>query len=474
MPTIDPSDAFRVIQGVKGTPAAPVVEGRADRPFSAQLTPGQEVRGEVVASLPSGRFLVKIAGSLLDMNLPATARPGEMIQLTFMAEKPRLTFTLGQQGSSASPTTVSDAGRWLTLLARTTPGQTLPLDDITRIIQHSVKGAVLVTGEETGTQPQRLPLTPGQQARAEVVAELPNGRLQVKVADQLLEMNLPRSARTGSQFQLMLIADKPQLLFAMTQGPNNPAGKTLTEIGRWLSFATRVNTAQTPASSQPPLLPLPTDLSQPASQGLAGRLREALSRSGIFYESHVAEWAAGKSTMQNLLREPQGKLSIPVKTGGDPAAAQLEMGKINGSPGAFAQAGTAPGSPDTSGTREIADQQTLHLIRQQLSLLHNAHFAWQGEAWPGQQMEWSVEERGAEADSGQQRDWSTTLSLDLPHLGRISADLHMQGKQLQVRIQTDSPSSTASMREQTQKLHDGLAATGLTLSDLVIAHEDQL
>ena len=473
MPTIDPSDAFRIIQGVKGTPAAPVVEGRADRPFTAQLAPGQEVRGEVVANLPSGRFLVKIAGSLLDMNLPATVRPGEMIQLTFMAEKPRLTFTLGQQGSSASPTTVSDAGRWLTLLARATPGQALPLDDVTRIVQHSVKGAVLVTGEETVTQPQRLPLTPGQQARAEVVAELPNGRLQVKVADQLLEMNLPRSIKTGSQFQLMLISDKPQLLFAMTQGPNNPAGKTLTEIGRWLSFVTRVNTAQTPASTNLPLLPLPADLSQPASQGLAGRLREALSRSGIFYESHVAEWAAGKASMQNLLQEPQGKLFIPVKTGGDPAAL-TEMRKTDGNPGALVSAGATSSSPDTSGTREIVDQQTLHLIRQQLSLLHNAHFVWQGEAWPGQQMEWSVEEREAEAESEQNRDWSTTLSLDLPRLGRISADLHLQGKQLQIKIETDSSSSTATLREQAQKLHDGLAATGLTLSDLVVAHEDQL
>lgn len=471
MEITDNAEVLRTIKAISGASALTRVEARAGQELSLQLAPGQEIRAEVLASLSNGRFVVKIAGELLDMNLPSTVRTGETVQLTFVTEKPRLTFTLSKQGGSASPATVSDAGRWLTLLAHTPAGSSLPLEDITRIIQHSAKGTLLVRGEggSPGEKPS-LNLMPGQQARAEIVAELPTGRVQVKLADQLLEMNLPKSARGGSELSLMFISDKPQLLFALPQPSNGAAANALNQVGRWLSFVTRVNAAETPAPAPSPLLPAPVgNAAEPEIQGLAGRLREALSRSGVFYESHVADWVAGKSTIHELLLEPQGKLSQPAKAD-DVRKSNPETAVREATPGNIREAVTGMTGREAK-VAEIADQQTLHLIRQQLSVLQNAHFVWQGEAWPGQRMDWTVEEREAEQGSSPDRHWSTTLSLELPHLGKVSADVTLQGKQLQVNIQAESPASATAMREQTQKLQDGMSAAGLALADLVITHD---
>ena len=41
----------------------------------------------------------------------------------------------------------------------------------------------------------------------------------------------------------------------------------------------------------------------------AALLKDAVSKSGLFYESHQAQWVAGEKSLVDILREPQGRLS---------------------------------------------------------------------------------------------------------------------------------------------------------------------
>ncbi len=52
---------------------------------------------------------------------------------------------------------------------------------------------------------------------------------------------------------------------------------------------------------------------QPATaQALAGTLAQTVSNSGLFYESHLAEFAAGGRSLAQMAQEPQAKWSVPL------------------------------------------------------------------------------------------------------------------------------------------------------------------
>jgi hypothetical protein len=101
------------------TKSSPIQSGQGDRQtaYQLQLTPGQQVQAEVMASLPNQRFLARIAGKLFNIELPIIVQPGETLQLTYVTGEPNTTFTLSRTGNSSSPVAISDAGRLLNQLS---------------------------------------------------------------------------------------------------------------------------------------------------------------------------------------------------------------------------------------------------------------------------------------------------------------------------------------------------------------------
>ena len=93
---------------------------------------------------------------------------------------------------------------------------------------------------------------------------------------------------------------------------------------------------------------------------IASALHDSVAFSGVFYESHITEWAKGKRNLSELQREPQAQI---VKSLGntDPLtrsdAVNTEIGKI---------------------------------VNMQLNALDQQRIYWQGEVWPGQHMEWEI------------------------------------------------------------------------------------
>ena len=90
------------------------------------------------------------------------------------------------------------------------------------------------------------------------------------------------------------------------------ASTTLSRTGQLIST---LFSAARETKGGPPVLTL--NANQPISpapanaQDLLPLLKQAITQSGMFYESHQAEWIEGRFTKAALLQEPQGKLSAP-------------------------------------------------------------------------------------------------------------------------------------------------------------------
>ncbi|WP_322998374.1 flagellar hook-length control protein FliK [Castellaniella sp.] len=235
-----------------------------------------------------------------------------------------------------------------------------------------------------------------------------------------------------------------------------------------------------------------TNLNQPGA--LAARFTQALSQSiqnsGLFYESHVAQLAAGKTSAQALRQEPQGQMTghtLPpaAQAGGSPAslssiiqqaqASTQEAGTSAGtstgntSPTQPGANHTAPQAPPPNTTIPGIDPQAQFLVRQQLEVLANQGFIWQGEAWPGADMQWEVRRRqpgDGETPAVPEEHWATRLNLQLPTLGQVEARLSLSGDQLVMRL--TAPQSADRLTQSIEPLRSRLLAQGLQASQLSV------
>lgn len=188
----------------------------------------------------------------------------------------------------------------------------------------------------------------------------------------------------------------------------------------------------------------------PASPALAGALAQAVDRSGLFYESHLVQFAAGARTLAQMAQEPQARWasSLPVRS--DASAAHA----------------------DAPPAGELIHPQAATVVHQQLDLLASAVFRWSGQAWPEVPMDWSIREEGARRDDAAPepapRRWSTTLSLELPRLGAVELRLSLAGTEVQARFSASEAAAALRMRSQAPALEQRFEAAGLRLQGLQV------
>ena len=111
-----------------------------------------------------------------------------------------------------------------------------------------------------------------------------------------------------------------------------------------------------------------------------------------------------------------------------------------------------------------------------MTLLHAGQFSWQGEAWPGQQLQWRVagrdKDREAGQDANQDSHWQTSLRLDLPTLGQVAAAIRIQGGRVQLTLRASEEETVTLMQNQEGKLARALGGAELTLSAVAIHREE--
>lgn len=303
----------------------------------------------------------------------------------------------------------------------------------------------------------------GQKYQAKVEARLPNGNFKVLIAGQALQMNLPESARPGDTMELALIAREPRLRFMLLGDMRASASDSasLSATGRFVGAL-----AQDAAKALAPLLSnAAATLGPPAdSRQLPGLLQRALAESGLFYESHQAQWVAGKRTLGQLLREPQGRLSAAASTQLDRVTELLRFNIESEPEAAVAGAVRYVDAP--------VHEQTLSLIQQQLSVLETGQLSWRGELWPGQWLEWDVAEHlPADGATAEPVRWQTRVRLTLPRLGEVVATLALDVRGAHVALDAAVAETADLLLVSREHFAAAMATAGLSVLGVEVHHD---
>ena len=313
----------------------------------------------------------------------------------------------------------------------------------------------------------RLSLTPGQRVTAEVLIMLPDNRVQVRVGTERFNLKLPMEVRQGQTLEMTFVSENPRATFAIArQGTDTPGNSQISVTGRWLSGFLGV--ASEGLSAQATMGILRTLLSSPpvdASQ-VSTVLQHGLRESGLFYESHLARWFGGDYSLEDILREPQGRLSLLSRPGAAQVSGTLAEGLANAGikngsmevmEAVFKKAGTVMGNEG------IADQRSIPIIREQMDALQSGQVVYRGELFPGQPMEWTIQEREARRDAAgeQEHGWDTTMRLDLPRLGVVNARLTLNNNRVSIALNVDDADSAGLIESGRPELIEQLQAAGL-------------
>lgn len=273
----------------------------------------------------------------------------------------------------------------------------------------------------------------------------------VSIEGQVVSMRLPRSVESGETLRLRFAGHLPQPVF-MLETPDAEAADApqLSQTARMLSEIMQ----RVPDRSPPTLTPPAPLLAQPpaSTAELAFALRNALVRSGLFYESHLADWVDGRDSLDGLMREPQNRASA------ETAARALPGG----------EAGPKQANP-------------LHgLLTQQLQVLESPQFVWRGELWPGRTLEWQVRrDDGDEANDNPTRTgppadsaWESHLKLELPALGALDVRIRLDARQnFSIRLAPAAAETVPVLQAGQSGLVDRLAAAGCRLQAFEVARD---
>ena len=383
----------------------------------------------------------------------------------------------------------------------------IPTDVVSRLQVSSdlATRPVAPTQEITDKLPD---LAVGQRVLAEIQALLPNGTYRALINQRNVTLALPFSAKSGDTLELQVTDTDGKLTLAVvspkdsetTAKPGSTVSATLSRTGQLISdllAPNRQTAGQTDKgltlNGNQPLVEIPPK----SAADILPNLKQAILQSGMFYESHQAEWVAGRFPGSALLNEPQGKLSAPVTpatiAGERPVPSESDTPSAPGSsrsdgqvaPHAavvarartqLADSATTTGraiendtGPSTTATTrgEIIAPQTQGIVQQQLDALATQVFIWQGQAWPGQAMHWEIDEKAGRdgntaEDSADQ--WSTRLRMVLPKLGEVDVRISLNGNQISLSIGTDQESSRELLASSSNELRSQLDEAGLALA----------
>ncbi|MDN0082642.1 flagellar hook-length control protein FliK [Crenobacter sp. SG2305] len=343
---------------------------------------------------------------------------------------------------------------------------------------------------EASVLPARLPpLKPGEEVVAQVAERLDGQRFVAVIKDSLFTLDLPARATLKSDMLTLRVAGTSPLTFALVGAaePEALPGKGLTAVT--LSPASRYLTELLTASRDPlpqlrpgsqaatgnasaPLMLLAAGAETHSPVQLAEALKNLVSRSGLFYESHLKSWLEGKLPLSSLRAEPQARL-MPSSPSG---LQKFSFPSLFAEPEVVDTPGTLRPASDT--VRAAANEMG-QLVQRQLDTLEQHTLTLALQPWPGAAAalsiaEQRVEEREANGQQGgepAERSWQTQLALQLPKLGGINANLTLGGGTLQLRFHADDPTTVALIREHQERLQSSLAAAGLSLSLMTVNDE---
>jgi hypothetical protein len=314
------------------------------------------------------------------------------------------------------------------------------------------------------------PFEPGRSLLGLVLAEVSPGTFRVRVADMQLQMSLPERIQPGDEIELSVLSLRPRLTFSLTASANPISTQDeISGISRLLcSFAER-QPENTPGTIIENTALWTSELPPQAGQ-LAGLLQESFNRSGLFYESHQAQWLQGSRSTAQLREEPQHNPSVMAELA-QTRAVKTTAPTPADRPMPWPAPATALRQDGQTSMNMPPHVQTL--VQQQLHVLETRQLLWHGEVWPGQAMRWKLQESPPQqADTEAMTKWRTHLALDLPKLGEVNATLIYSNSGLELSLSAADLRTRDLLAESTAELLSLMSNAGIPVANpLVVQHE---
>jgi hypothetical protein len=342
----------------------------------------------------------------------------------------------------------------------------------------------------------------GKEFQAQVLSRLSDGTFLVKIDDAVAGMKLPQGTKAGDVLDMTLLATQPRPTFLLGK-PDAGLTTSLSNAGRLIGNMLQLAQEDgAPPASIVGKTPLIATRDAPAAQ-IAGALQKAVTFSGLFYESHVAQWANGTRPLVELLNEPPAKLQNTLLAGHAPAPQNGQQTSANhpltdlskllanvkelvsgerSLPdllGALKSGSTiSQDNPEQASVRQdlTTNIDGVKLVSLQLDALEQRRIVWQGELFPGQPIEWEISDdtpKRSSEDSAQQpeQSWQSIVRFSLPTLGAVAATIRLTGEHVQINVRTADEQAAAALRTYGGMLADALGAAGSTLDSLLIKHD---
>lgn len=240
------------------------------------------------------------------------------------------------------------------------------------------------------------------------------------------------NAQTQSQSNIKTAVNTQQLQANLTNSTTLTAKNTLGQQNSLVqqnkqSFSVNQTTKVDPA----------TLATQRMSSALAQHVSQAVENSGLFYESHLQQWAKGDRSKAQLLLEPQARFG-----------AEQVISDKNLDPNAL--------------------NQSVRMVAHQLSALDQSRINISLEGLFPNPVEVEIEADKEEQQKGEQSDektrpWMAKLKLDMPTLGPIDVKLRMIGDKIDLALSAQETTKQV-VDQQWRDIEYALEAKGLTLA----------
>ena len=348
---------------------------------------------------------------------------------------------------------------------------------------------------------QRLNLIEiGQTLPAQIQSQLADGSYLVQIANTVVQMQLPQGTPVGSHYTATLIGNNPRPTFLLQDAvPTAAQQSSETSLSSTAHLITTLlqtpKNAATPLTAATPVVPQPTI----SPNELAAALKTSLAQSGLFYEAHLSQWIQGQRTLASIQQEPQAsqtqqlvaQSNVPASNSantqqltqnpsyalatGSTSNSQPALANLSTSTSANTPINTPINTPANASANDIQNPNNnpvlTQLVQHQLQTLENGQILWQGQVWPGQTMQWQIENDQSPSPQGSAQEsagWKSQMLLDMPALGQMNIQIGIVGKQVRIAIHTDSSQTCATLSSQQTTLLTQLNTVGLKLDHLQI------
>lgn len=417
-------------------------------PRLAQLVTGQLLKGEVLSKLMDGSFTVRVAGITAKMLLPEGSKTGDQIPLRLIGTEPRPTFLLeSDTGAHQLPTNAPqlltpDPGK---------PGLPSPSQNYAAP-QTAETGKATPLPATTGNNTPAVITEAPPEADASTVVTLSGKQSLPQTGNALLDKALAPALQQLAPSKTSEIISKSPLpninVVDTTPDHLSSAPTALSNTGKMIDQILqtgRQTGTKTSISSEVPILVSPSELKDGIRT--ATKLQNQISTSGLFYESHVAEWAQGKRDIADIRSEPQSQLGLS----------------------------KAADSMQTSNTTSI-NKEMGQIIHQQLNVLEQNVVRWQGELFPGQKIDWEIRKESEQARHTQagseDSSWQSVVSFDLPTLGKVTATINLQSNTVGLSIRATQGGTVTALKSHASELASALQMAGSPLMSFVVNQDE--